>query len=64
MTAPCLPETQTFIIHSVGTSRSYVTRLMNRFRRLGLIDYQGYFHGHPHPTVRTGPLTARMQDDL
>jgi CRP/FNR family transcriptional regulator, cyclic AMP receptor protein len=46
----------------VGTSRSYITRMMIQFRRVGLIDYQGYLHDHPRLTVRTGPLTARLLD--
>ena len=43
----------------VGTTRSRVTHFMNKFRKLGLIEYKG------HLTVKTERLTeAVLNDDL
>jgi CRP/FNR family cyclic AMP-dependent transcriptional regulator len=41
----------------VGTTRSRVTHFMNKFRKMGLIDYNGVL------TVRTGPLTDIVLHD-
>jgi chromosome condensin MukBEF MukE localization factor len=42
----------------VGTTRSRVTHFMNKFRKLGLIEYKG------HLTVKTDKLTeVVLQDD-
>jgi len=40
----------------VGTRRSYITRFMVKFRRMGLIDYSGYVHNNPQVTIRTRKL--------
>jgi CRP/FNR family cyclic AMP-dependent transcriptional regulator len=44
----------------IGTSRSYITRFMTQFRRMGLIDYPGYVHDNPRLIVRTGLLTDKI----
>ncbi len=41
----------------VGTTRSRVTHFMNKFRKMGLIDYNGTL------TVHTGPLTDLVLHD-
>jgi CRP/FNR family transcriptional regulator, cyclic AMP receptor protein len=41
----------------VGTTRSRVTHFMNKFRKMGLIDYNGVL------TVHTGPLTDIVLHD-
>lgn len=41
----------------IGTTRSRVTHFMNKFRKMGLIDYNGVL------TVRTGPLTDIVLHD-
>ena len=42
----------------VGTSRSRITRVMNKFRKTGLIDYDGGFL-----TVRTKRLSNALSRD-
>jgi CRP/FNR family cyclic AMP-dependent transcriptional regulator len=44
----------------IGTSRSYTTRAMIRFRRMGLIEYSGYVQHNPRIIVRTGLLTDKI----
>jgi CRP/FNR family transcriptional regulator, cyclic AMP receptor protein len=44
----------------IGTSRSYITRFMTQFRRMGLIDYPGYVHDNPRLIVRTGLLSDKI----
>ena len=41
----------------VGTTRSRITHFMNKFRKMGLIDYNGVL------TVHTGPLTDMVLHD-
>ena len=41
----------------VGTTRARITHFMNKFRRMGLIDYNGVL------TVHTGPITDMVLHD-
>jgi CRP/FNR family cyclic AMP-dependent transcriptional regulator len=41
----------------VGTTRSRITHFMNKFRKMGLIDYNGVL------TIRTAPLTDIVLHD-
>ena len=38
---------QETLAEMIGTTRSRVSRFMNKFRRLGLIDYNGHIEVHP-----------------
>ena len=38
---------QEALAEMIGTTRSRVNFFMNKFRRLGLIDYNGEVHVHP-----------------
>jgi CRP/FNR family cyclic AMP-dependent transcriptional regulator len=38
---------QETLAEMIGTTRSHVSRFMNKFRRLGLIDYNGHIEVHP-----------------
>ena len=49
---------QETLAEMIGTTRSRVNFFLNRFKRLGLIDYQA---GLPF-TVNTTSLTALLQD--
>jgi CRP-like cAMP-binding protein len=40
------PITQETLAEMVGTTRSYVSFLMNRFRKLGYFEYNGRTQGH------------------
>ena len=42
----------------VGTTRSRVSHFMNKFRKLGFVDY----HGNGTLTVHRGPLSVVLQD--
>lgn len=44
----------------IGTTRSRVTHFMNKFRKMGLIDYQGDVHTSGHLLVRPKQLTAQI----
>jgi CRP/FNR family cyclic AMP-dependent transcriptional regulator len=48
----------------VGTTRSRVNYFMNKFRRLGLIDYNGHHNGHhdSHITVHGALLNVALRD--
>ena len=43
---PIPPITQETLAEMIGTTRSRVSFFMNRFRKLGLIDYNGRIHVH------------------
>jgi CRP/FNR family cyclic AMP-dependent transcriptional regulator len=44
---PLIPDiTQEALAHMIGTTRSRVSFFMNRFRRLGYINYNGRIHVH------------------
>ena len=47
-----------------NTSRSYTTRAMVRFRRMGLIEYSGYVQHNPSIIVRTGLLTDKILEGV
>jgi len=51
------PISHELLAEMVGTTRSRVTHFMNKFRKLGLIDYNGVL------TVRTGALTDIVLHD-
>ena len=38
---------QETLAEMIGTTRSHVSRFMNKFRQLGLIDYNGHIEVHP-----------------
>jgi len=40
------PITQEALANMIGTTRSRVSRFMNRFRKMGFIDYNGRIHVH------------------
>lgn len=40
------PITQEALANMIGTTRSRVSRFMNRFRKMGYIDYNGRIHVH------------------
>ena len=40
------PVTQEALADMIGTTRSRVSFFMNRFRRLGYVDYNGRIHVH------------------
>jgi CRP/FNR family cyclic AMP-dependent transcriptional regulator len=42
----------------IGTTRSRVSHFMNKFRRLGLIDY----NGHGHAEVNTSLLSTVLRE--
>jgi CRP/FNR family cyclic AMP-dependent transcriptional regulator len=44
MTTPIPPVTQETLADMIGTTRSRVSFFMNRFRKLGYIDYNGHIH--------------------
>jgi CRP-like cAMP-binding protein len=45
---PLLPKiSQEVLAEMIGTTRSRVSFFMNRFRRLGFIDYEGRIRVHP-----------------
>ena len=57
---PVLPEvSQDSLAHMIGTTRSRVSHFMNKFRKLGFIDYSdnGWL------TVRNGLLGVVLYDD-
>jgi CRP-like cAMP-binding protein len=43
---PINDMTQALLAHRVGTTRGRISFFMNKFRRLGLIDYNGAIHVH------------------
>jgi CRP/FNR family transcriptional regulator, cyclic AMP receptor protein len=40
------PITQEALANMIGTTRSRVSRFMNRFRKMGFVDYNGRIHVH------------------
>jgi hypothetical protein len=40
------PVTQETLAEMIGTTRSRVSYFMNRFRKLGFLDYNGRIHVH------------------
>ena len=52
------PVTQDTLADMIGTTRSRVSFFMNRFRKLGYIDYNGHIH------VNKSLLTVVLQDQL
>jgi CRP/FNR family cyclic AMP-dependent transcriptional regulator len=52
------PITQEALAHMIGTTRSRVSFFMNRFRKLGFIEYNGRIH------VRKALLNVVLQDKL
>jgi CRP/FNR family cyclic AMP-dependent transcriptional regulator len=51
---------QETLAEMIGTTRSRVSFFMNKFRRLGLIDYNGDTHGDLH--VHTSLLNMVLRD--
>jgi len=54
---PITPISHETLAEMVGTTRSRVTHFMNKFRKMGLIDYNGVL------TVHTGPMTDLVLHD-
>jgi hypothetical protein len=52
------PITQESLAEMIGTTRARVSFFMNRFRRLGYIDYNG------HITVHKSLMTTVLKDAL
>ena len=44
----------------IGTTRSQVNYFMNKFRRMGFIDYNGYIKGTPHITACRDCMSCRI----
>jgi CRP/FNR family cyclic AMP-dependent transcriptional regulator len=56
------PITQETLAEMIGTTRSRVSFFMNRFRNLGLIDYNGPIHGaQPGETSRIGHPSCSIE---
>ena len=51
---------QETLAEMIGTTRSRVSHFMNKFRKLGLIDYNG--HGHGHIEVHNSLLSAVLHE--
>jgi CRP-like cAMP-binding protein len=49
---------QTTLAEMIGTTRARVSFFMNKFRKMGLIDYNG------HLVVHTSLLNVVLHDDL
>jgi CRP-like cAMP-binding protein len=58
LTSPIPPVTQETLAEMIGTTRSRVSFFMNRFRKLGYIDYNGHIH------VNRSLLNMVLQDHL
>ena len=56
--ATCPKVNQEHLGQMVGTTRSRVSHFMNKFRKLGLVDY----HGNDAVTVRSGLLRVVLHD--
>jgi CRP-like cAMP-binding protein len=55
------PVTQETLAEIIGSTRSRVSFFMNRFRKLGYIEYSGYV---THIRVHTSLLNAILRDEL
>ena len=55
---PLLPINQAHLAQMVGTTRSRVSHFMNKFRKLGFVDY----NGSEAVTVHSGLLNTVLRD--
>jgi CRP/FNR family cyclic AMP-dependent transcriptional regulator len=61
---PIVPRiSQQTLAEMIGTTRARVSCFMNKFRRLGFIDYNGHLEVHGHIRVHRSLLSVVLQDD-